>query len=366
MEVMWLGQGGLLFASGKKKILIDPYLSDSLRKLDRSFKRRFKPNKKLFRVVPDIIVLTNSHPDHMDFKTLARYLAKKTKTKITVLSCENAFRELVETKECVKGNHIMFGEGDEWTLDNLILKAVKARTDDRSAFGLTITDSTDGRVYYIASNTLYNEAVIESAPKEAYASFIPVCGAYGCMNMTDAIRFGEKLESEFIIPIDYGMFDTINASKEFIVGGKVVPRPFKPIEFNLLPVQSLFTPKVFDSKFNEKVKKKKKGKDKDETETTEPVTTEPKTTVTEPKTTVTEPKTTVTEPRTTVTEPRTPVTEPKTEVDTTTVKPPLVETVTQTPKYEGIGPVGSDMNGGVRIEPVTTTPKPPVVFDDEK
>ena len=39
--------------------------------------------------------------------------------------------------------------------------------------------------------------------------------------------------------------------------GKVFPRANKVIEFNLLPVQSLFSPKVLDSKFNEKKKSEK-------------------------------------------------------------------------------------------------------------
>ncbi|MBO5287293.1 MAG: MBL fold metallo-hydrolase [Clostridia bacterium] len=352
MEIMWLGQGGLLFASGKKKILVDPYLSDSLRKIDRSLKRRFRVNKKLYRVVPDIIVLTNSHPDHTDVKTVSKYLSKKTKTKITVLSCENSFRELVEIKECAKANHIMFSEGDEWTLENLHLKAVKARTDDRSAFGLVITDSTDGKVYYIASNTLYNKAVLEDAPKEPYCAFVPISGAFGCMNMADALRFAEQVNAEFVIPINYGMFDTINASKEFVAPGKIIPRPYKPVEFNLLNVQSLFTPKVFDSKFNEKVKKKK-GKEVEEPVTTGPTITDE---VYTPPTEVTVPKTEVTTPKTEVVTPKPEVTTPVTTDTTTEVKTPLVD------DFPTEGPIPTDIVGHGGIggtgvgAPMNTTP----------
>ena len=87
MEIMWLGQGGLLFASGKKKILVDPYLSDSLRKIDRSLKRRFRVNKKQGegggRYVDDIILLAKSiQIAERLLGTSTKYLEQKLKLKV--------------------------------------------------------------------------------------------------------------------------------------------------------------------------------------------------------------------------------------------------------------------------------------------
>ena len=250
MQIVWLGQGGLMLVSKKNKILVDPYMSNALKKVDKGLKRKVRVRKKFFKLKPDVIVLTNCHPDHTDMKTLSKFLKKK-KTGVTVLSCENSFKELISTKDCNKANHIMFGEGDEWSLNTLHIKAIKARTDDRTAFGLLITDSTDGKKYYIASNTLYNEAIIDEIPKELYAAFIPISGTYGCMNTQDAERFAKRLDADFVVPINYGMFDTLDPDN-FKCLGKVVPKPFRAIEFNILSVQSLFAPKVFDRKFNEK------------------------------------------------------------------------------------------------------------------
>ena len=226
-------------------------MTNSLRKIDKSLKRRVKVKKKYFRLKPDIIALTNSHPDHTDTHTLVKYLKKKKK-RVIVLSCENAFKNVADARGCKKANHIMFGEGDEWTFDNLHILAVKARTDDRSAFGLLITDSTTGKKYYISSNTLYNEEIINSLPKDIEVAFIPISGDYGCMNMVDAQRFAKKLDAEYVVPINYGMFDKIDPD-EFNCPGKIVPNPFRVIEFNILAVQSLFAPRVLDRNFNEKV-----------------------------------------------------------------------------------------------------------------
>ncbi len=64
MKHIWLGQGGLLLISGKLRIVIDPYLSNSMRSVDRTMKRKVKIKRKFLKVKPDMLILTNSHPDH--------------------------------------------------------------------------------------------------------------------------------------------------------------------------------------------------------------------------------------------------------------------------------------------------------------
>ena len=254
MQIIWLGQGGLMFVSQRHKLLVDPYMSNSLRKLDKKMKRRVSIKKRYFKFKPDVILLTNSHPDHTDEKTLAKFISKhrRKKNPLTVISCESSFKSLVQTKDCKKGNHVMFGEGDEWTFETIHIMAVKARTNDRSAFGVVITDLTDGRKYYIASNTLYNETIIDSLPHDIFAAFIPISGNYGCMNTKDAERFAARLGATYVVPINYGMFDRINP-QSFECQGKVVPKPFKVISFNISPVHTV-KQRVLDRNFNEKIK----------------------------------------------------------------------------------------------------------------
>ncbi len=270
MQIVWLGQGGLMMVSQKHKLLIDPYLTNTLKKLDKRMKRRVGIKKKYFKLKPDIILLTNSHPANTDEKTLVRFIKqrRKKKDRLTVLSCESSFGSIFSNKEYKRANHIMFGEGDEWTIENMHIKAVKARTNDRSAFGVLVTDLSDCKKYYIAANTLYNEEIINSLPSDIFAAFIPISGTYGCMNRLDAQRFATRLEATYVVPINYGMFDKIDP-EEFVCVGRVIPKPFKVISFNITPV-STTTQNVFDRRFNEKLtpeqaealsksKKKKKG-----------------------------------------------------------------------------------------------------------
>ena len=172
MKVMWIGHGGLLFISGKNKILIDPYLSDSLRLINRLFKRRMRIKRRLFLLKPDVICLTSSHPDRADFKTVKTFANKRGSYQPTILACEKAFISGRDNWGLKKANLTMFENGLEWSLGDMTIKAVGAKSDDRSAFGLIITDNEDGKKYYISSNTLYNEEIISSLPLSSYIPII--------------------------------------------------------------------------------------------------------------------------------------------------------------------------------------------------
>ena len=262
MKVLWLGQGGLLFVSGKTKIMIDPYLSDSLSKVNHEFARRMKLNKKLYRVKPDGLIITNNHSDHADITTIERLTKyRKDRKKLTVLSCESVFEQLINIPTVSLANHIMLEEGSEWTIGAFNICAVGAKTDDKSAFGVVITDLETNLKYYVAGDTLYNKYVLESLPKDIYASFIPINGTYGSMNATDAIRFADMIDSRFYVPIHFGMFDKISP-RDFDVDNAIIPSIYKIIDFEAIDKQLKPYRKGLDLKFNEKqIKSNKKAED---------------------------------------------------------------------------------------------------------
>ena len=74
--ICWLGQAGFWIETGAHRILIDPYLSDSLAKkyAGRTFdhKRMMPPPLSVADLPrPDIVLVTHAHTDHMDPETLA-------------------------------------------------------------------------------------------------------------------------------------------------------------------------------------------------------------------------------------------------------------------------------------------------------
>lgn len=229
MKIVWLGQGGLLIVSGKKRILVDPYLSNSCKKRDKNMARRVRVKRSFLRSRPDMIILTNSHPDHTDITTLSKLLYRSRKH-ITVLACENSYRVLESAGIKQRFTRVMFGEGDEWTFENILIRGLRAKTDDKTAFGFVLDDSRSEKRLYYSGNTLYSRYVIEQIPTNIDVAFIPISGEYGCMNIYDAARFAIETKARSVVPISFGMFDNVNP-KKLVCSSVVIPKHYKPIPF---------------------------------------------------------------------------------------------------------------------------------------
>ena len=227
MKTVWLGQGGLLIVSGKLKVVVDPYLSNSVRLIDKTMKRRLKVDKSFLKIKPDMIIITNSHPDHADMVTLRKYL-HKTKKRTVVLASEKAYDKLYRERIAGRYLNVMFEEGDEWTLQHLRIKGVRCKTDDKTAFGVIIEDSSTEKTIYIAGNTLYNKYLVQELPKGLDVAYVPISGQYSTMNMDDAQRFAKELDARVIVPFHYGMFDKVDP-KTFACKNKIIPKPYKVI-----------------------------------------------------------------------------------------------------------------------------------------
>jgi len=79
--IAWLGQAGFWIETGTARVLIDPYLSDSLARKyagQRNDHRRLMPPPVLPRDMPrpDMVLITHAHTDHMDPDTLGPLAAR--------------------------------------------------------------------------------------------------------------------------------------------------------------------------------------------------------------------------------------------------------------------------------------------------
>lgn len=222
MEIVYLGQAGLLLKNEKVKILIDPYLSDCVKKTNPKNYRREDVDESLFNIKPDIMIFTHNHPDHYDPETVVRFITENTK--ITVLSPKSVWDEVRRIGG--ENNFVMFNRHTIWTENDISFTAVKAEHSDIYAIGVIIDDGA--RKYYITGDTLYNEDIFQDIPNNIFAVFLPVNGVGNNMNMADAKRFCERINPQYAVPIHYGMFDEIDAN-EFEFKNKVVPKIYKEV-----------------------------------------------------------------------------------------------------------------------------------------
>lgn len=224
MKVTWLGQAGLLFETQGKRILVDPYLSDSVEKIQPYNKRRVPVEERFLQIVPDIILLTHDHLDHTDLETLSHYLTEDSQ--VLVLASFNAW-QIVRRLGGLKNSYTMFDRKTRWTQGDIVFEAVHAEHSDLHAVGIVIY--AEGKTFYITGDTLYNEKVFGDLPGKIDYVFLPVNGRGNNMNMADGKAFCQRIGAK-AIPLHCGLFDDLDLN-DFDYDNKIVPQFYQ--EFTL-------------------------------------------------------------------------------------------------------------------------------------
>ena len=222
MKITYLGQAGLLFETGNSVIMIDPYLSDSVRKVNPKNYRRLPIDKSYLEIKPDVIIFTHNHLDHYDPETVGHFITSETK--VTVLAPKSVWDEV--RKIGGDNNYVLFNRHTQWSENGMRFTATYAEHSDPTPIGVIIYDGK--KKYYITGDTLYNEEIFEDIPDDIYALFLPVNGVGNNMNMTDAARFAKRINAEKVVPLHIGMFDELSAD-DFECDKKVIAEIYKEI-----------------------------------------------------------------------------------------------------------------------------------------
>ena len=225
MKITWMGQAGLLIETEGVKIIVDPYLTDSVVKVNPKNYRRVPADESFFDIVPDVIICTHNHLDHVDPETLPVYLGRGGS--ILCLAPEAAWSEM--KKYGGDHNYVKFNRGSQWTRGGVRFYAVRAEHSDPHPIGVII--EAEGKRLYVTGDTLYNTAIFEDvlpfAPIDAV--FVPINGVGNNMNMADAARFCEVIRPRVAVPIHWGLFDNLNGA-DWEYPDKVVPTYYQEIK----------------------------------------------------------------------------------------------------------------------------------------
>lgn len=223
MKITYLGQAGFLFEKDGFKIMIDPYLSDSVEKINPKNYRRVAVDESLFEIEPDVMIFTHNHLDHYDPETVERFITADSK--ILVLSPKSVWDEV--RKIGGGNNYVLFNRHTSWTANGIKFTAVKAEHSDITPIGVIIDDGD--KKYYITGDTLYNEEIFDDIPDDIYALFLPINGVGNNMNKVDALRFVERVNPQKTVPIHIGMFDEFTAD-DFDCDNKVIAEIYKELK----------------------------------------------------------------------------------------------------------------------------------------
>lgn len=223
MKCTWLGQAGLLFEKDGFRILIDPYFSDSVKKINPKNYRRTPVDEKFLKIRPNVMIFTHNHLDHYDPETVPYFL--NSESRVLVLAPRSVWDEV--RKIGGDNNYVLFNRHTSWTEGSIRFAAVMASHSDPTPIGVIIDDGE--KKYYVTGDTLYNEEIFADLPKDIDTVFLPVNGVGNNMNMTDAARFAKRVGAKRTVPVHIGMFDSLSAD-DFECDNKFVPEVYKEFE----------------------------------------------------------------------------------------------------------------------------------------
>ena len=144
MKVTPIGQSGYIVKSGKSEIVIDPYLSDSIEKVNPKSKRNVPVDESFLKIKPDILILTHEHLDHTDPETIPHYINENTS--VTVLASGGAWA--IARKQGGNNNYVLFNRHTSWTENGIRFTAVKAehRGKPMALYEFTISSLANERI----------------------------------------------------------------------------------------------------------------------------------------------------------------------------------------------------------------------------
>lgn len=211
LEITWLGQGGFLLESDSVRVVVDPYLSNSLSA--RGLERLFPVPLSIEQLRPKMVVCTHDHADHFDEQTMVPLHTRFPGCKIVgpasvVNHCRSVGFDM--------SNVVPLNCGDVYLNYGVSVKGVKAFHSDAHAVGLLIVMA--GRTIYISGDTTL-EPELESTLRRSLPSSIDlmmICinGKLGNMDHTQAASLTVALHPKMVVPMHYGLFAENTADPE--------------------------------------------------------------------------------------------------------------------------------------------------------
>lgn len=225
VSLYWLGQAGFVIDLDGKRIVIDPYLSDSL-----TLKYRDSPHSHV-RMAPapvtaddlgpvDLVLCTHHHTDHMDGETLQRLAARLPDLKFVIPA---ASVPLARQRIGVSDDRLIAVDaGDSMHLSGIRLQVMRAahetlERDEQGhhrflGYGL---DCGTARIFHAGDTIPFNGQDDEILAFDPDLALLPVngrsealktAGFAGNLTLTEAIALCQRCTVPTMIAHHYGMF----------------------------------------------------------------------------------------------------------------------------------------------------------------
>lgn len=246
-HLWWLGQSGFLLQWKGKRVLIDPYLSDSLTK---KYLTTDKPHTRMSELVvkpgllKNISVVTSSHnhTDHLDAETLIPVLKNNPEIKFIIPEANRDF--VGERLNCNKDFPIGLSDKQSVTINEFTFHGIPAKHNEieRDANGNCkymgyVIEFGKYKVYHSGDTIWFKEMVGILQPFGVDVALLPINGnkperkVAGNLDCKEAAELGKAIGAGCVIPCHYDMFtfNTANVN-DFIIEAEGIHQPFRVLK----------------------------------------------------------------------------------------------------------------------------------------
>ncbi|MBL7745817.1 MAG: MBL fold metallo-hydrolase [Chitinophagaceae bacterium] len=242
-HIWWLGQSGYLLQWNGKRVLIDPYLSDSL---TTKYATTDKPHTRMSELVikPELLkgisVVTSSHnhTDHLDAETLIPVLKNNSDAQFIIPEANRDF--VAERVKCDNGFPIGLNDGRSLTIGEFTFHGIPAKHNqiDRDEKGNCkyigyVIEFGPYKIYHSGDTLWFEEMETLLKPFRLDLALLPINGndparkVAGNLDVKEAAQLAKLLGVNCVIPCHYDMFlfNTANVV-DFVTEAEKLGQPY--------------------------------------------------------------------------------------------------------------------------------------------
>ena len=243
-RLWWLGQSGYLLQYNGKRILIDPYLSDSL---TTKYANTDKPHTRMSELVVDprllrnisIISSSHNHTDHLDAETLIPILQNNPGITFIIPEANRAF--IAERVKCETDFPLGLNDGNSVTVDGFTFHGIPAKHNEIERdeqgqckyMGYVVTFGKYN-IYHSGDTLWFDDLVHLLKPFQIDLALLPINGnkperrVAGNLDSTEAAALGKAIAAGCVIPCHYDLFHFNTADvNEFAREAEKIGQPYK-------------------------------------------------------------------------------------------------------------------------------------------
>ncbi|MBC3786182.1 MBL fold metallo-hydrolase [Spirosoma utsteinense] len=222
LHVWWLGQSGFLLQYAGRRLLVDPYLSDSL---PRKYAVTDKPHVRVSELVIDpsqldmidVVTSSHNHTDHLDADTLLPLIAANPAVQFVIPEANRAF--VSDRLHTDPAWPLGLTDGGTVTVGDIVIHGVPAAHNERERdewgfdkFMGFVFELGPYTVYHSGDTLWYDGMVDVLRPFPVDVAFLPINGnkperrVAGNLDPDEAARLGRDIGAKLVIPHHYDLF----------------------------------------------------------------------------------------------------------------------------------------------------------------